>query len=193
MEITISIIVLGAIGLIAAVLLYLAAKKFYVYEDPKIGEIEEILPGANCGGCGLSGCHAFAVECANATTMEGLNCAGIDDAGMKKIADIVGLTPVETETRGHYQMLSLLRKPRPSKSLRRRKVVRHRGCTLSRGIRLHLRMPRLRRLRESLSFRSHDHQYGGCPPEGGQRKMHRLREMCRSLSPRTLRACPGTS
>ncbi len=94
MEITISIIVLGAIGLIAAVLLYLAAKKFYVYEDPKIGEIEEILPGANCGGCGLSGCHAFAVECANATTMEGLNCAGIDDAGMKKIADIVGLTPV---------------------------------------------------------------------------------------------------
>ncbi len=99
MEITISIIVLGAIGLIAAVLLYLAAKKFYVYEDPKIGEIEEILPGANCGGCGLSGCHAFAVECANATTMEGLNCAGIDDAGMKKIADIVGLTPVETEKR----------------------------------------------------------------------------------------------
>ena len=54
MIIGISIIVLGAIGIIAAILLFIAAKKFYVYEDPKIGEIEELLPGANCGGCGFS-------------------------------------------------------------------------------------------------------------------------------------------
>ncbi len=53
MIIGISIIVLGAIGIIAAILLFIAAKKFYVYEDPKIGEIEELLPGANCGGCGF--------------------------------------------------------------------------------------------------------------------------------------------
>ena len=46
MIIGISIIVLGAIGIIAAILLFIAAKKFYVYEDPKIGEIEE--PPTRC-------------------------------------------------------------------------------------------------------------------------------------------------
>lgn len=88
-----SAILLGIIGLAAAVILYIAAKKFQVYEDPKIAEIEDLLPGANCGGCGFSGCHAFAVECAQAKTMEGLNCTGVDNEGMKKIAGIVGLTP----------------------------------------------------------------------------------------------------
>lgn len=75
---------------------FFAAKKFFVYEDPKIGEIENLLPGANCGGCGFSGCHAFAVECAGASTMNGLCCTGVDAEGMKKIAEIVGLTPVAT-------------------------------------------------------------------------------------------------
>ena len=95
--VTASIIVLGVIGIIAAILLFLAAKKFYVYEDPRIGEIEEILPGANCGGCGFSGCHAFAVECANASSLSGLNCTGVDAEGMKKIAGIVGLAAVAAQ------------------------------------------------------------------------------------------------
>ncbi len=99
MAITISIIVLGVIGLIAAVLLFIAAKKFFVYEDPKIGEIEELLPGANCGGCGFSGCHAFAMECANAKSMDGLNCTSLDDEGMRKIAAIAGLTPTAAQKR----------------------------------------------------------------------------------------------
>lgn len=97
MVITVSIIVLGIIGIIAAALLFVAAKKFYVFEDPRIGEIEGILPGANCGGCGFSGCHAFAAECAKASSMDGLNCTGVDAEGMKKIAQIVGLTPVASQ------------------------------------------------------------------------------------------------
>lgn len=95
--ISVSIIVLGVIGFIAAILLFIAAKKFFVYEDPKIGEIEELLPGANCGGCGFSGCHAFAIECANAKSMEGLNCTSLDAEGMKKIAEITGLAPAEAQ------------------------------------------------------------------------------------------------
>ena len=74
-------------------MLYIAAKKFYVYENPLIGEVENILPGANCGGCGFSGCHAFAVECANAKSLDGLVCTSLDKAGMLKIAQIVGLAP----------------------------------------------------------------------------------------------------
>ena len=91
MVIPVSILVLGVIGLIAAILLFIAAKKFHVYENPLIGEVERILPGANCGGCGFSGCHAFAVECANAKSMDGLVCISLDKAGMDKVAEIVGL------------------------------------------------------------------------------------------------------
>ena len=51
--ILIAVIVLGAIGLIAAVVLFAASKKFAVYEDPRIAQVGELLPGANCGGCGF--------------------------------------------------------------------------------------------------------------------------------------------
>lgn len=91
MIIPISILVLGVIGIVAAILLYIASKKFKVYENPVIGEIEEMLPGANCGGCGFSGCHAFAVECASATTLEGLYCNSLGNEGMQKVATILGL------------------------------------------------------------------------------------------------------
>lgn len=93
MVIAVSILVLGVIGLIAALLLFFAAKKFHVYENPLIGEVEQILPGANCGGCGFSGCHAFAIECANAKSLDGLVCTSLDKAGMNRIAEIVGLNP----------------------------------------------------------------------------------------------------
>lgn len=90
----VTILVLGITGIIAAVVLWFVAKKFYVYEDPRIGEVETLLPGANCGSCGYSGCHAFATACASATSLENLNCPGAGGEAMEKIADILGLTAV---------------------------------------------------------------------------------------------------
>lgn len=58
--ILVAVISLGAIGLIAAVILYAASKKFAVYEDPRIAKVSEVLPQANCGGCGYPGCSGFA-------------------------------------------------------------------------------------------------------------------------------------
>jgi len=55
-----TILSMGGVALVAGVVLYLAAKKFAVFEDPLIGEVEALLPGVNCGGCGQAGCHAFA-------------------------------------------------------------------------------------------------------------------------------------
>lgn len=93
-----SAVILGVIGLIAAVALYFAAKKFSVKEDPRVAEIEELLPGANCGGCGLSGCHAFAVACCGKNSLEGLNCVGLDNEGMRTVADALGSeTPEEVK------------------------------------------------------------------------------------------------
>jgi Na+-translocating ferredoxin:NAD+ oxidoreductase RNF subunit RnfB len=37
-----------------------ANKKLYVYEDPRIDEVEDLLPKANCGACGTAGCRQFA-------------------------------------------------------------------------------------------------------------------------------------
>ena len=45
-----SLLVLGVMGILAAVLLYFIARKFKVEEDPRIDEVTEVLPGANCGG-----------------------------------------------------------------------------------------------------------------------------------------------
>lgn len=96
---TITIIVMLTLGSLSALILYLVAKKFYVEEDPRIDEIEKLLPGANCGGCGRKGCRDFAVMCVGSTSLEGVVCPGAGSTVMKQIASIVGLMPVETAPR----------------------------------------------------------------------------------------------
>lgn len=92
-------LLMGGIGLVAALLLYLAAKKFYVYEDPRIAEVEALLPGANCGSCGYSGCHAFAVACCGANSLDGLNCPVAEGPVMKSIGNIVGMAAPQVEAK----------------------------------------------------------------------------------------------
>jgi len=48
------------LGGLLAIVLYFIAQKFKVQEDPRIDQVLEVLPGANCGGCGYAGCRAFA-------------------------------------------------------------------------------------------------------------------------------------
>ena len=58
--ILISVAVLGGIGLIFGLILSFAGIKLKVGEDPILTAIKELMPGANCGACGLPGCAAFA-------------------------------------------------------------------------------------------------------------------------------------
>ena len=46
--ILIAVISLGVIALVSAAILYVASKKFAVYEDPRIAQVAEVLPQANC-------------------------------------------------------------------------------------------------------------------------------------------------
>ncbi|MFH1654886.1 MAG: RnfABCDGE type electron transport complex subunit B [Pseudomonadota bacterium] len=55
-----SIIILGGLGLLFGVGLYIASKLFHVPIDPRVSKVESALPGANCGACGLAGCGGFA-------------------------------------------------------------------------------------------------------------------------------------
>ena len=57
-----TIVAVTLLGLLLAVVLFLVAKKFKVEEDPRIDEVEKVMPGANCGGCGFAGCRAFEVK-----------------------------------------------------------------------------------------------------------------------------------
>ncbi len=86
-----AVISLSAIGIAAAVILYFVAQKFKVVEDPRIDEVEEILPSANCGGCGYAGCRAFAENLVKQGTMEGFNCPVGGTEVMSKIAGLLGL------------------------------------------------------------------------------------------------------
>ena len=92
-----TIISLSAIGIAAAVILFFVAKKFKVYEDPKIDEVEEALPAANCGGCGFAGCRNFAEACVKSESFNGLYCPVGGNDTMSKVASILGREAVEQD------------------------------------------------------------------------------------------------
>ena len=96
-DILIAVLILGALGVIFAVVLYIVAQKFKVIEDPLIDEVAEVLPGANCGGCGRAGCRAFAEACVAQGNMEGLRCAPGGDAVAAKVAELLGCAVVQGE------------------------------------------------------------------------------------------------
>ena len=95
--IVLAVVSLGAIGLIAAVILYAASKKFAVYEDPRIAQVAEVLPQANCGGCGYPGCSGFAAACVKAGSLEGKLCPVGGQPTMDKVAGILGLEATVSE------------------------------------------------------------------------------------------------
>jgi len=51
---------MGGLGLLLASLLAYANRHLFVFEDPKIDEVDEMLPHSNCGACGTPGCRPFA-------------------------------------------------------------------------------------------------------------------------------------
>lgn len=98
--ILIAVIVLGGIALVAAVILYVCSKKFAVHEDPRLGQVAAVLPGANCGGCGFPGCSGMAdalVKVADAGSLDGLNCPVGGAAVMEQVADLLGLAMSNSE------------------------------------------------------------------------------------------------
>ena len=92
--ILIAVAVLGGIGLIAALVLFVCSKKFAVYEDPRIAQVNALLPGANCGGCGFAGCGGMAdalVKGADTGSIEGLSCPVGGSEVMSQVADLLGI------------------------------------------------------------------------------------------------------
>ena len=85
-----TIVILTVLGLLLALVLCWVARKFKVEEDPRIDEIEKVMPGANCGGCGFAGCRAFADSAVKASDLDSHYCPVGGNDVMKQVAAILG-------------------------------------------------------------------------------------------------------
>lgn len=95
-----SVLTLGLLAVSAAMILFFVAKKFKVQEDPRIDMVEELLPGANCGGCGYPGCRGFAealVKAADTGDISGLLCPPGGNDTMAEVGKYLEMEIAETE------------------------------------------------------------------------------------------------
>lgn len=65
MDVIYPFFVLGVLGILLGVVLSLANQYLTVKEDPRIDDVEKLLPNYNCGACGTPGCRAFATAILN--------------------------------------------------------------------------------------------------------------------------------
>jgi len=93
-----SVAILGGVGLFFGILIALANAQFRVYEDPRISEVEEILPGANCGACGYAGCRAFAEKLVEGGEVPA-TCTVMSDWEREDVASVLGVEAGEAEKR----------------------------------------------------------------------------------------------
>ncbi|MBR6760036.1 MAG: RnfABCDGE type electron transport complex subunit B [Alistipes sp.] len=92
-----TIVTLSVLGILSAVVLYFVAQKFKVEEDPRIDDVEKMLPGANCGGCGFAGCRAMAEAMVREDDISSLYCPVGGGDCMKQIATYLGKVAPEKE------------------------------------------------------------------------------------------------
>lgn len=85
-----TILTLSLLGVLCAVILFVVAQKFKVYEDPRIDDVEKMLPGVNCGGCGYAGCRTLATALVKEDDIVSLYCPVGGVALMKNVADFLG-------------------------------------------------------------------------------------------------------
>jgi electron transport complex protein RnfB len=93
-----SALVLGGVGLFFGFLIALANKKFRVWEDPRIDEVEELLPSTNCGACGLPGCRAFA-EAVVSGEQQASSCTVMGAEDIEDVASYLGVDAGEANQR----------------------------------------------------------------------------------------------
>ena len=86
-----AVCVISIAGLLLGALIAFTAKKFAVESDPRIEEVQAMLPGANCGGCGFAGC----ADMADAIVSKGASpalCTACSENDVKAISEFMGVT-----------------------------------------------------------------------------------------------------
>ncbi len=87
----IALVLLAVTGAALGVIIGLAGKFFAVKTDPRIEQVTEMLPGANCGGCGRAGCADFAKAlCAGEAAPAA--CPASSPEAVEQIAAFLGIS-----------------------------------------------------------------------------------------------------
>lgn len=86
-----AVLILTGIALVAAIGLAFASRVFLVKKDPLVDQVIELLPGANCGACGLAGCSAYAEKLV-ANEADVTACSVADDESRARIAGLLGIS-----------------------------------------------------------------------------------------------------
>ena len=92
-----TVLTLGVLGIVLAIILYFVAQKFKVEEDPRIDDVEKMLPGANCGGCGYAGCEGYAVAVVNDESVSPNLCVVGGPQCAAAIGELTGKLTAEME------------------------------------------------------------------------------------------------
>jgi Na+-translocating ferredoxin:NAD+ oxidoreductase RNF subunit RnfB len=91
-----AILFAAGLGVLLAVVIGAAAKAFAVETDPRIETVTEMLPGANCGGCGYAGCADLAKAIVEGRADPSL-CPVAPPESAGRIAEYLGITTQEKE------------------------------------------------------------------------------------------------
>ena len=91
-----AIVSIGGLGIVFGAILGFASKIFAVDEDPRVGQVQECLPGANCGGCGYPGCGGLATAIVAGKAPVNA-CAPGGAKAAAAIAEVMGVVAEETE------------------------------------------------------------------------------------------------
>lgn len=112
MDILIPILIVAGIGLLAGIILAVASIVMAVPKDEKAEAVLEVLPGANCGACGFSGCSGYAAALSKGEAKVGLCSPGGEECA-KACAAVLGVEDVAVEKKtalvhcmGSYDMTS---------------------------------------------------------------------------------------
>ncbi len=90
-------VIMSATGVIAALILVVAYKFFTIVDTSLKGPIREVLPGANCGACGFTGCDLYAEYLANEENPKTNLCVPGGDGASRAISEILGVDFADVE------------------------------------------------------------------------------------------------
>ena len=93
-----SVAILGGVGVTFGALIALANARLRVEEDPRLDELSDLLPGANCGACGFAGCRAFA-ESVLVGRAAPAGCTVMGEAEREDVATYLGVDAGQADKR----------------------------------------------------------------------------------------------
>jgi hypothetical protein len=183
---------MAALGLLLATVLVLANRRLYVFEDPRIDEVEDLLPMANCGACGTAGCRQFAEKLVKGEIEPG-KCTVNAKEMNQVIADFLGVDLGGCERRvarlacAGWQPCGL-----QARLLQRHPVLSRRRAGLGWWAGLLLGLPGPGGLRRGLRVRRHPSEstrFARCC----RGQVYGLRRLCDGLPQGPLQPAPGES